>query len=193
MMDKDMIEFNSDISQDDYEKYCYYDEDDIEYDLDSLRDFIDVNIDINNLNSFDDVMEWLQNEDGMVDFADEYGIPDNDLHILINQYNDRIEDIVREFLDESKHQKYKKHLNEWDDYDDDYDDYDDYDDDEPQKYTLVGIDGNAFSVMGYVSQCMKKEGMSREEIENYRKDAMSSDYNNLLVVSQEMIDFLNEQ
>ena len=46
--------------------------------------------------------------------------------------------------------------------------------------------------MGYVSQCMKKEHMSREDIENYRKDAMSSDYNNLLMVSQEMIDFLNE-
>ena len=192
--------FNNIISQDDYEKYGYYDEDDIEYDLDSLRDFIDENIDINNLNSFEDVMEWLQDEDGFVDFADEYGIPNNDLNILIHQYNDRIEDVVREFfdddiiLDEQKQSKYKKHLNEWDDYDDyDWpdDDYDDYD--EPQKYTLVGIDGNAFSVMGYVSQCMKKEGMSRQDIENYRKDAMSSDYNNLILVSQEMIDFLNEQ
>ena len=193
--------FNNIISQDDYEKYGYYDEDDIEYDLDSLRDFIDENIDINNLNSFEDVMEWLQDEDGFVDFADEYGIPNNDLNILIHQYNDRIEDVVREFfdddiiLDEQKQSKYKKHLNEWDDYDDyDWSD-DDYDDDydEPQKYTLVGIDGNAFSVMGYVSQCMKKEGMSRQDIENYRKDAMSSDYNNLILVSQEMIDFLNEQ
>ncbi len=192
--------FNNIISQDDYEKYGYYDEDDIEYDLDSLRDFIDENIDINNLNSFEDVMEWLQDEDGFVDFADEYGIPNNDLNILIHQYNDRIEDVVREFfdddiLDEQKQSKYKKHLNEWDDYDD-YDWPDDnYDDDydEPKKYTLVGIDGNAFSVMGYVSQCMKKEGMSRQDIENYRKDAMSSDYNNLILVSQEMIDFLNEQ
>ena len=92
-------------------------------------------------------------------------------------------------IKESRYFKYKKPLNEWDDYDD-YDEYDDY---EEPKYSLVGIDGNAFSVMGYVSQCMRKEHMSREEIENYRKDAMSGDYNNLLVVSQEMIDFLNEQ
>ena len=92
--------FNNIISQDDYEKYGYYDEDDIEYDLDSLRDFIDENIDINNLNSFEDVMEWLQDEDGFVDFADEYGIPNNDLNILIHQYNDRIEDVVREFFDD---------------------------------------------------------------------------------------------
>ena len=92
--------FNNIISQDDYEKYCYYDEDDIEYDLDSLRDFIDENIDINNLNSFEDVMEWLQDEDGFVAFADEYGIPNNDLNILLHQYNDRIEDVVREFFDD---------------------------------------------------------------------------------------------
>jgi hypothetical protein len=89
-------------------------------------------------------------------------------------------------IKESRYFKYKKPLNEWDE----YDEYDDY---EEPKYSLVGIDGNAFSVMGYVSQCMRKEHMSREEIENYRKDAMSGDYNNLLVVSQEMIDFLNEQ
>ena len=219
-------EFNNIISQDDYEKYGYYDEDDVEYDLDSLRDFIDEHININNLNNFEDVMTWLQDENGLADFADEYGIPNNDLNILIHQYNDRIEDVVREFfdddmLDEQKNIKYKKHLNEWDEYDDYYwpdenseydedytekytqDEYDDYDwpdenseyDDEDytEKYTLVGIDGNAYSVMGYVSQCMKNEGMSKEEIQNYRKDAMSGDYNNLLLVSQEMIDFLNEQ
>ena len=94
-----------------------------------------------------------------------------------------------------KNGKCQKSLNEWDDYDD-YDwpeDYDDDDDDYNEKYTLVGVDGNAFSVMGYVSQCMKSEGMSQEEIKQYREDAMSGDYNHLLVVSQEMIEFLNEQ
>ena len=93
-------EFNNIISQDDYEKYGYYDEDDVEYDLDSLRDFIDEHININNLNNFEDVMTWLQDENGLADFADEYGIPNNDLNILIHQYNDRIEDVVREFFDD---------------------------------------------------------------------------------------------
>lgn len=26
-----------------------------------------------------------------------------------------------------------------------------------EKYTLVGVDGNAFSIMGYVLKCMRKE------------------------------------
>jgi len=59
-------------------------------------------------------------------------------------------------------------------------------------YDLVGIDGNAYSVMGYVSSCMKAEKKTNEEINNYRKEAMSGDYNNLLVVSIDMIESLNE-
>ena len=33
-----------------------------------------------------------------------------------------------------------------------------------QKYNLVGIDGNAYSVMGYVIQAMKRERFSKSEI-----------------------------
>ena len=75
---------------------------------------------------------------------------------------------------------------------DDYEDLDDSDMDNDEKYSLVGIDGNAFSVMGYVTNAMKAEGMSKQEISDYRKNAMSGDYNNLLSVSQEMINQLNE-
>ena len=60
------------------------------------------------------------------------------------------------------------------------------------KYCLVGVDGNAFSVMGYVARAMKNEGMSREEVSAYREDAMSGDYNHLLCVSLEMVDKCNE-
>lgn len=59
-------------------------------------------------------------------------------------------------------------------------------------YTLVGVDGNAFSVMGYVRSAMKGAKMSGVDIEAYTKDATSSDYNHLLVVSCEMIDRVNE-
>ena len=59
------------------------------------------------------------------------------------------------------------------------------------KYDLVGVDGNAFAVMSYVANAMRKEGKSKAEIDAYRENAMSSDYNHLLVVSMEMIDELN--
>ena len=62
-----------------------------------------------------------------------------------------------------------------------------------EMYTLVGVNGNAFSVMGYVRRAMKERHRTREEIDAYTKDAMSSDYDHLLVVSIEMIDKLNEE
>lgn len=62
-----------------------------------------------------------------------------------------------------------------------------------ERFTLVGVDGNAYSVMGYVQRCMRICHKSKEEQDAYIKDAMSSDYNHLLVVSCEMIDKLNEE
>ena len=59
-------------------------------------------------------------------------------------------------------------------------------------YTLAGVDGNAYAIMGYVRIAMRRTGMSREDIDAYIKDATSSDYNHLLVVSSEMIDKVNE-
>ena len=62
-----------------------------------------------------------------------------------------------------------------------------------EKYSLVGVDGNAYSVMGYVVKCMRNEGFSKEEIDNYYKDATSSDYDHLIYVSVEMIDKCNNR
>ena len=59
-------------------------------------------------------------------------------------------------------------------------------------YTLVGVDGNAFSIMGYVRSAMKRAQMTSQDIDAYTKDATSSDYNHLLVVSCEMIDKVNK-
>ena len=61
------------------------------------------------------------------------------------------------------------------------------------KYSLIGVDGNAFAVMGYVRNAMKAEGSSKEDIDNYTKDATSGDYHHLLMVSAEMVEFLNEK
>ena len=59
-------------------------------------------------------------------------------------------------------------------------------------YSLVGIDGNAFSIMGYVTNCMKEKKVSDSEMSSYREKAMSGDYNNLLRVSQDAITKLND-
>ena len=61
------------------------------------------------------------------------------------------------------------------------------------KYNLIGIDGNAYSIMGYVKNAMKKEGMSSEEINDYTEDATSGDYNHLLSTSVAMIEMLNKK
>jgi len=46
--------------------------------------------------------------------------------------------------------------------------------------------------MGYVVKCMRAEGMPIDYIREYKSDAMSDDYYNLLRVSTNMIDKLNE-
>ena len=60
-----------------------------------------------------------------------------------------------------------------------------------EKYCLVGVDGNAISVMGYVSLAMQETGFTKDEINSYRKEAMSGDYDHLLCVSMEYIDKCN--
>lgn len=59
-------------------------------------------------------------------------------------------------------------------------------------YTLVGINGNAYSIMGYVRDAMYDAKMTSYDIDSYIKDATSSDYDHLLAVSCEMIDRVNE-
>ncbi len=48
------------------------------------------------------------------------------------------------------------------------------------KLNLVGLDGNAFSLMGAFSKQAKKEGWTKQEINEVIEEAMSGDYNNLL-------------
>ena len=59
-------------------------------------------------------------------------------------------------------------------------------------YTLVGINGNAYNIMGYVRDAMHDANMTNDDIDAYVKDATSSDYDHLLAVSCEMIDRVNE-
>jgi hypothetical protein len=48
------------------------------------------------------------------------------------------------------------------------------------KCRLVGVDGNAYSVMGHFSRCARQSGWTNEEIDLVMKEAMSSNYEHLL-------------
>mgnify|MGYP001274446855 CR=1 FL=1 len=45
---------------------------------------------------------------------------------------------------------------------------------------LVGVNGNAFMIMGVFRKQAKKEGWTPEEIEDVMAEAKSGDYNHLL-------------
>ena len=61
------------------------------------------------------------------------------------------------------------------------------------KYSLIGIDGNAYSVIGYVTHAMRREGMTSDKIGEYLEKAMSSDYNHLLAISVDILLKLNNK
>ena len=53
---------------------------------------------------------------------------------------------------------------------------------------LIGQDGNAFAVMGSVQRALRKAGASKEEINQYLKEAMSGDYDNLLRTTMDWVE-----
>lgn len=55
-----------------------------------------------------------------------------------------------------------------------------------EHFSLVGVDGNAFAIMGYVCSAFKACGVENLRAE-YQENAMSGNYDHLLAVSQEYI------
>ena len=49
------------------------------------------------------------------------------------------------------------------------------------KVKLIGEDGNAFVILGRTVRAMRKAGWSSEDIEKFQNEAMSGDYNHLLM------------
>lgn len=45
---------------------------------------------------------------------------------------------------------------------------------------LVGVDGNAYAVMGVFSRQARREGWTQEEIDSVLEEAQSGDYDHLL-------------
>lgn len=62
-----------------------------------------------------------------------------------------------------------------------------------REYTLVGVNGNAFAIMGYVVRAMKLEHNSKDEIDAYIINAKSSNYTHLIAVSVDMCEKLNNR
>jgi len=52
---------------------------------------------------------------------------------------------------------------------------------------LVGNDGNAFVILGKVTYALKKADVPKEEIDTFRKEATSGDYNHLLTTCMKWV------
>ena len=55
------------------------------------------------------------------------------------------------------------------------------------KVQLTGTGGNAFSILGKVIKALKKEA-TVDQIKEFQEEAMSGDYNNLLMTCMKWVD-----
>lgn len=53
---------------------------------------------------------------------------------------------------------------------------------------LVGLDGNAFAILGRVSDALRKAGATSEEIDEFLAEAQSGDYDELLQTVMRWVD-----
>lgn len=56
------------------------------------------------------------------------------------------------------------------------------------KVKLVGNNGNAFAILGTVKQALRKGKVPQDKIDEFLKEAMSGDYDNLLIVCMNWVD-----
>lgn len=60
-------------------------------------------------------------------------------------------------------------------------------------YSLIDVDGNAYSIMGYTQSAMREQGFEKLEINKMLNEAMSSDYSNLIHVCSKYLNMCNER
>lgn len=53
---------------------------------------------------------------------------------------------------------------------------------------LIGGSGNVFAIIGSVSRSLRHNGVSEEEITEFRREATSGDYDNALATVMEWVD-----
>lgn len=56
------------------------------------------------------------------------------------------------------------------------------------KVKLVGEDGNAFAIIGRVTSALRKARVDKEEIDQFREEAMAGDYDELLRACMRWVD-----
>ena len=56
------------------------------------------------------------------------------------------------------------------------------------QFQIVGIDGNAFSIMGTAQKAARRAGLSKDQIEEYLNEAMSGDYDNVISTTMRFFD-----
>lgn len=57
-------------------------------------------------------------------------------------------------------------------------------------YSLIGVDGNAFAIMGYTSRALKQTG-HRDLVDKMHEEAMAGDYSNLIRACMKYIEIAN--
>lgn len=55
---------------------------------------------------------------------------------------------------------------------------------------MEGPDGNALMIIGETQKAMRKNGISPDEIAQYRDEAMSGSYDELIATTKSWIDFI---
>ena len=53
--------------------------------------------------------------------------------------------------------------------------------------TLVGVDGNAFSILGEVRKALRKGGVPAEQVKEFMMEATSGNYDHLLATVAEWV------
>ena len=56
------------------------------------------------------------------------------------------------------------------------------------KVQLTGRNGNAFAIIGAVSKALRQSNVNKDEVEKFIDEAMSEDYDNLLVTCMNWVD-----
>ena len=54
--------------------------------------------------------------------------------------------------------------------------------------TLIGVDGNAFAILGYTDRQLMRAGWPREDIKQVMDTAMSGDYNNVIATCMSVLE-----
>lgn len=56
------------------------------------------------------------------------------------------------------------------------------------KVKLTNVDGNAFAILGVCAKAARSAGLNKEQIDEFNKEAMSGDYDNLLSTTMKYFD-----